>query len=83
MSVSNQYTETNVMHFSFNLLRIKCHYMFQALLAHPQEALQKRHLVYCVQTCHSQLTYARNTPHAVCVAPPEDEKVMLETRRVL
>jgi hypothetical protein len=29
------------MHFSFNLLRIKGLYMFQALLAHPQEALQK------------------------------------------
>jgi hypothetical protein len=23
--------------------------MFQALLAHPQEALHKRHLVYCVR----------------------------------
>jgi hypothetical protein len=35
------------MHFSFNLLRIKDLYMFRALLAHPQEALNKRHLVYC------------------------------------
>jgi hypothetical protein len=30
----------------------------------------------------SQLTfYARNIPNAVCVAPPEDEQVMLETCR--
>jgi hypothetical protein len=28
-----------------------------------------------------QLTYARNKPSAVCVAPPEDEQVMLETFR--
>jgi hypothetical protein len=27
--------------------------------------------------------YARNTPNAVCVAPPEDEQVMLETCRGL
>jgi hypothetical protein len=44
---NNQYSETNVMHFLFNLLRIKGLYMFRALLAHPQEALRKRHLVYC------------------------------------
>jgi hypothetical protein len=35
-----------VMHFLFNLLKLKGLYMFQALLAHPQEALNKRHLVY-------------------------------------
>jgi hypothetical protein len=40
------YNETNVMHFSFNLLRIKSLYMSRALLAHPQEAM---HLVYCVR----------------------------------
>jgi hypothetical protein len=37
------------MHFLFNLLRIKGLNMFRALLAHPQEALHKRHLVYCVR----------------------------------
>jgi hypothetical protein len=72
-----QYNETNVMRFSFNLLRIKGPYMFRALLAHPQEALHKLHLVYCVrimsvgwgtvavklQPCLSLLTlYARNIP---------------------
>jgi hypothetical protein len=44
-----QYSETNVMHFLFSLLRIKGLCMFRALLAHPQEALHKRRLVYCVR----------------------------------
>jgi hypothetical protein len=44
-----QYSETNVIHFSFSLLRIKFLYMFRALLTHPQEALYKRHLVYYVR----------------------------------
>jgi hypothetical protein len=63
------YSETNVLHFLFSLLRIKFLYMFRALLAHPQEALNKRHLVYCVRVV------------SVCAAPPEDEQVMLETCR--
>jgi hypothetical protein len=46
---ASQYNETNVKHLSFSLLRIKDLYMFRALLAHPQEALHKRHLVYCVR----------------------------------
>jgi hypothetical protein len=45
----DQYSETNVMHFLFGLLRIKDLYMFRALLVHPQQALLKRHLVYCVR----------------------------------
>jgi hypothetical protein len=36
--LANQYNETNVMHFSFNLLRIKSLYMFRALVAQPQKA---------------------------------------------
>jgi hypothetical protein len=40
-----QYSETNVMHFSLSLLRIKGLYMFRAILVHLQEALHKRHLV--------------------------------------
>jgi hypothetical protein len=44
-----QYSETNMMHFLFSLLRIKGLYMFRALLAHLQEALHKRHLVYCMR----------------------------------
>jgi hypothetical protein len=45
-TVLDQYSETNVMHFLFNLLRIKGLYMFRALLAHPQEAVNRCHLVY-------------------------------------
>jgi hypothetical protein len=45
----NQNSETNVMHFLFNLLRIKGLYVFRALLAHPQEALHERHLIYCMR----------------------------------
>jgi hypothetical protein len=91
-----KYNETSVLHFSCNLLRIKSLYMFRGLLAHPQEALHKRHLVYCVrmmsvgcakiadslQPWHSRLTlYALNIPSAICVALPEDKQVMLETCR--
>jgi hypothetical protein len=86
------------MHFSFNLFRTTGLYVFRALLAHPQGVLHKRHLLCCVrvmsigcgtvvvklQPCHSQLTlYARSIPNAVCIAPPEDEQVMLETCRSL
>jgi hypothetical protein len=42
-----QYSKTNVMHL-FNLLRIKSLYMFRTLLAHLQEVLHKRVLLYCV-----------------------------------
>jgi hypothetical protein len=45
----HQYSETNVIYFLFNVLRIKGFYMFQALLVHLQEAFHKRHLVYCVR----------------------------------
>jgi hypothetical protein len=48
-NIAYQYSETNVMHFLFNLLSIKGLYMFRALLAHPQEALHKPHLVYCMR----------------------------------
>jgi hypothetical protein len=43
-----QYSETNLMHFLFSLLKIKGLYMFRALHAHPQEVLHERQLVYCV-----------------------------------
>jgi hypothetical protein len=67
--------------------------MFRALLDHPQEAIHKRYLVYCVRimsvgcatiAVHNQLTlYARNIPSAVSESPPEDEQVhvMLEICR--
>jgi hypothetical protein len=44
-----QYSEFNMIHFLFSLIRIKGLDMFRALLAHPQQALQKRHLVNCVR----------------------------------
>jgi hypothetical protein len=71
------------MHFFFNLLRIKGLYVFRALLAHPQEVLHKRHLVDCVRVMSVGCTRigVEHTQSAVCVAPPEDEQVMLETRR--
>jgi hypothetical protein len=72
-----QYSETNVMHFLFSLLRIKDLYMFQALLAH---LLHKQHLVYCMCVM-SVGNIPRNIPNGACGAPPEDEQVMLETCR--
>jgi hypothetical protein len=45
----DQDSETNVMHFLLNLLRIQGLYMFRALLAHLQEAPHKQQLVYCVR----------------------------------
>jgi hypothetical protein len=36
-----QYSETNVMHFLFSVLRNKGLYMFRTLRAHPQEALKQ------------------------------------------
>jgi hypothetical protein len=48
------------MHFLFNLLRIKGLYMFQVLLAHPQESLYKRRLASLPQvsktTIHEAVT---------------------------
>jgi hypothetical protein len=44
-----QYSETNVMHFSINLLSINGIYIILSVIALPQEALHKLHLVYCVR----------------------------------
>jgi hypothetical protein len=60
--------------------------MFRALLAHPQESARTAfgilHAYNVSWLCHSQVTlYARSIPNAVCVTPPEDEQVMLETCR--
>jgi hypothetical protein len=52
--------------------------MFPALLAHPQEVMHKWHLVYCVRVMSVGCT---STGAEACVAPPEDEQVMLETCR--
>jgi hypothetical protein len=63
------------MHISFNLFRIKGLYMFRALLAYPQEALNKRHS----NRGSANWQHERNIPSAACVAPTEDEQVTLET----
>jgi hypothetical protein len=68
--------------------------MFRALLAHPQEALHKQDLVFCMRVitvgCTRievelvQPTDITCTQYKCrCVAPPEDEQVMLETYRGL
>jgi hypothetical protein len=92
--IAYQYSETNMMHFLFSLLRIKGNYMFRVLLVHPQEALHKLHLVYCVHVVSVgctrieaeasilvQPTDIRRTQYRKChcVVPPEDEQVMLKT----
>jgi hypothetical protein len=66
------YSETNMLHFLFSLLRINGLYMFRALLARRQEALHKRHLVYCVRVMSVGCT--RNRVELV-------RQVMLETCR--
>jgi hypothetical protein len=53
-----QYSESNVMHVLFSLLRIKGLYMFRALLVHPQKVLNKRHLVYCVRAMYQDWSAA-------------------------
>jgi hypothetical protein len=52
-----QYSETNVMHFLFNLFRIKGLYKFRALPAHPQEYsssqlfFENNKLIYSLLAC--------------------------------
>jgi hypothetical protein len=65
--------------------------MFRILLAHPQEAINKRHLIYCVRVmsvgCSRFRMERSSTPNLVQYpssafeAPPENEQVMLETCR--
>jgi hypothetical protein len=69
--VSVGYNKTNVMQFSFNLLRIKDLYMFRALLALPQEVLHKRHLVHCVRIMSVAVPRLQWTRTAI-VAQPTD-----------
>jgi hypothetical protein len=44
----NMIYNISIVHFLFNLLRIKGLCMFRALLTYPQEARHKQHL-YCVR----------------------------------
>jgi hypothetical protein len=45
----DRYSKTNVDALFFQCIKNQGLYMFRALLALPQEALHKRHLVYCVR----------------------------------
>jgi hypothetical protein len=82
-NIINRCSEINVMHFLFSLLRIKGLYMFRTLLADAQEALHKRHLVYCVRICQLAALGLewKSKLAALCAAAPEDEQIMLETCR--
>jgi hypothetical protein len=83
-----RYNETNVMHFSFNLLRIKGLHMFHSInysssAGAPKKAFGILRACYvswlwhgCSETATVTL-YARNIPNAVCESSPEDEQVML------
>jgi hypothetical protein len=58
--------------------------MFRALSAHPSEAPHKRHLIYFVRMsvgCGTVAVHRTQYTKCRCVAPPEDEQVMLETCR--
>jgi hypothetical protein len=64
-----------VIQFAFSLLKIKGMYMLEALLSHPQKALNKRHLVYCVRIM--------SVGCGMVAEAPEDEQVMLQACRDL
>jgi hypothetical protein len=79
------YNETNVMHFSFSLLRIRVSLCFEHYLL----ILRRRNTNGTWYIAWCQLAATRNgvkllssTPTSACVAPPEDKQVMLRTCRV-
>jgi hypothetical protein len=45
LTLFSQYSETNVMHILFSLLRIKGLYTLRALVAHPQDVQHKWHSI--------------------------------------
>jgi hypothetical protein len=67
------YSKTNVMDFLLNLLIIKGLYMFRALFAHPQEVLNKRHLVYFLRVmsvgCYQVWSGNPHNTHAIYQVP--------------
>jgi hypothetical protein len=72
--IVQQYSETNLIHFLFNSLRIKGLYIFLALLAHPQKAIYKQQLVYCVGLMFHSNPGAANwhNTHAIYQVPLTD-----------
>jgi hypothetical protein len=69
------------MQFSFNLLRIKSLYMFQALVADPQEALHKQHLAYCV--CVMSVGCATTAVTAIMAQPSDITRTQYTKCRLL
>jgi hypothetical protein len=68
-----------VLHFLFSLLKIMGLYMFRALLAHPQEVMNKGQLVYCVRfMCVGCTSMGEEHSNAGAAS---DEQVMPETCR--
>jgi hypothetical protein len=58
--------------------------MFRELLAHPQEALYKRQLLYYLRVMllgWTRIGVVHSNPGPGCAAPPEVEQLMLETCR--
>jgi hypothetical protein len=55
--------------------------MFQALLAHLKQALRKQQLIYFVRIVSAVCYQGSSSTPTLVVAPPEDEQVVLETRR--
>jgi hypothetical protein len=72
----NQYGKTNVSHFFFQFVKNQGLYMCRALLAHPQDSLHKRQLVFRMRVMSVGCT---KIPSVAGVAPPEDEQEVLET----
>jgi hypothetical protein len=81
-SLSGYCNQRDAILFSF-VLRVKGLYMFRALLAHPQEALQNGTWYIACMLCQLAATGLErsNIPSAACEVPPEDEQVTLEIYR--
>jgi hypothetical protein len=58
-----QYNQIYVMHFLFSLLTIMSIYMFRELFTHPQEAIHKRRLLYCLHVMSVVCTRTRVDPN--------------------
>jgi hypothetical protein len=69
-----QYSKTNVMHFLFSWLRIKPLHISRITCSSSGGVTQTA--LGILRACYVSWLH-----RAVCVAPPEDEKVMLETYR--
>jgi hypothetical protein len=59
------------MHYYINLLRIKSLYMCRALLAHPQEALHERRLVYCMRIMSAAVPWHGYSENATVPQPAD------------